>query len=109
LVFEEAARGDAEASRKRLEYLDGLAEVAVTDDARDLAEKLLKANALPAVALYDALHIAVCAVNGVDILLTWNCKRIANAIMLGVIEKTCSDAGYVAPRVCTPIELGGVS
>lgn len=109
LVFEEAARGDAEAARRRLEYLDGLIEIAVTDDARRVAEKLLQAGALPITALYDALHIAVCAVNGVDILLTWNCKHIANAVMLGVIEETCLVAGYVAPRVCTPIELGGVS
>lgn len=53
----------------------------------------------------DAVHIAVAAVHGVDYLLTWNCRHIANATMRQAIERTCREAGYEPPVICTPEEL----
>lgn len=53
----------------------------------------------------DALHIAVAAVHGLDFLLTWNCKHIANAMMRSAIERVCREAGYEPPVICTPEEL----
>src|SRR5262245_4826095 len=47
----------------------------------------------PAKARLDALHIAVAAVNGVDYLLTWNCRHLANATLRPIIENTCIAAG----------------
>ena len=60
---------------------------------------------MPRKAAEDALHIAVAAVHGVDYLLTWNCKHIANAVMRQAIERVCSEAGYEPPVICTPEEL----
>ena len=37
-------------------------------------------------AATDALHIAVAAVNGVEYLLTWNCRQIANAALSSPIQ-----------------------
>ena len=45
------------------------------------------------------------SVHGVNYLLTWNCRHIANAVLRGAIEKTCRDAGYEPPALCTPEEL----
>ncbi len=56
-----------------------------------LAQALLKAGALPQKAKLDALHIAVCAVTGVDILLTWNFKHIANGATMRQIERVCDE------------------
>jgi len=56
-------------------------------------------------AAEDALHIAVAAVHGVDFLLTWNCKHIANATMRSAIERARREAGYEPPVICTPEEL----
>jgi len=53
----------------------------------------------------DALHVAAAAVQGIDYLLTWNCKHIANAATRGIIEETCRGAGYEPPTICTPEEL----
>lgn len=53
----------------------------------------------------DALHIAVCAVNGIDFFLTWNCKHLANAIHRQEIEKLVEMHGYACPVICTPAEL----
>jgi len=45
----------------------------------------------------DALHIAICALNGIDYMLTWNCAHIANATMRRQVEQflEASDAQSV--------------
>jgi hypothetical protein len=77
----------------------------VTDAASDLAGRLVEAGALPRTAVEGALHIAVAAVHGVECLLTWNCRHIANATMRQAIEGACRAAGYEPPIICTPEEL----
>jgi hypothetical protein len=48
--------------------------------------------------------------NGVarsDLLLTWNCRHLANAEMLAVVMRVIRGSGYEPPVVCTPEELMG--
>ena len=61
--------------------------------------------AMPKMAADDALHIALAIVHGMDFLLTWNCRHIANATMRSRIEETCRSAEYEPPIICTPEEL----
>ena len=51
----------------------------ITEAAVALADALIRRRALPANAQNDAVHIAVSAVHGVDYLLTWNFRHLANA------------------------------
>ena len=44
--------------------------------------------------LDDAAHIAIAVTNGVDFLVTWNFRHIANATMRVRIEQVCRQAGY---------------
>lgn len=106
-VLDEAGIGDADAARRRLDVLDGICELKITEEAGRLTEKLLRERVVPQKAATDAAHIAVAAVNGMDFLLTWNCKHIANAQMLRKIYSVCESAGYTCPLVCTPAELMG--
>jgi hypothetical protein len=62
---------------------------------------------IPARAAEDASHIAIAAVHGMDYLLTWNCKHIANAQMQKTVAGICRAAGYEPPIICTPEELMG--
>ncbi|MBN2496604.1 MAG: type II toxin-antitoxin system VapC family toxin [Deltaproteobacteria bacterium] len=105
LVASEASGGDEEAARKRAAFLQGIPRLRITDSAGELAAKLVEAGAVPRKAAEDALHIAVAAVHGVDYLLTWNCRHIANAAMRQAIEGVCREAGYEPPVICTPEEL----
>jgi hypothetical protein len=100
-----ATQGDADAAKRRMDVAAALDKLLVNDEVERLAEVLLIEGALPKQARYDALHIAVAAVNGVDYLLTWNCKHIANVEKLSHIEALCRAEGYEPPRVCTPMEL----
>ncbi len=47
--------------------------------------------------------------NGMDYLLTWNLRHLANAVIRGKIEETCRRAGITPPIICTPEELMEVS
>ncbi len=105
LVVTEAMAGDEEAARKRADFLQRIARLGVTEAAGGLANKLVETRAVPPKAAEDALHIAVTAVHGVEYLLTWNCKHIANATMRQAIERVCRGAGYEPPVICTPEEL----
>ncbi len=105
LVCEESSGGDAEASRRRLAAIAGVPVLETNDAAVALAERLVSRNLVPQESAADALHIAVAAVNGIDYLLTWNCRHLANAARRQKIEASVEEAGYACPIICTPEEL----
>jgi predicted nucleic acid-binding protein len=105
LVVREAAAGDPEAARKRQAFLDQLTLLEITEEALALAQHILRAGAIPVSFPEDALHVAVAVANGIDYLLTWNYKHLANAGMRGRIEAACREGGYAAVIICTPEEL----
>jgi hypothetical protein len=61
----------------------------------------------PRKALEDAFPIAVATAQGMDFLLTWNCKHIANAELMERLEGLCLELGYRMPKLCTPEQLMG--
>ena len=105
LVINECLAGDETAAKKRAALVHGISQLRITDGAGDLAARLVKSGAIPRKAAEDALHVAVAAVHGIEFLLTWNCRHIANATMRQAIERVCREAGYEPPVICTPEEL----
>ena len=104
-VFDECSDGDPTAVQERLAYMQGLPLLEVTEEVDALAEALVTGIPLPAKAALDAYHISVAAINGVEYLLTWNCKHIANPALRHRIERICRERGYEPPVICTPPEL----
>lgn len=105
MVIDEASDGDSTAAARRLDALKGI-PLLVSDPQSDLlAELLVEKLQLPSRAASDAVHIAICVVNRVDFLLTWNCMHIANATLRPAIQATCELLGYAVPVICTPEEL----
>lgn len=101
----EAAAGDPSASAERLEALRDIPLLEVATPVTALSEQLALALALPPRARIDAAHVAVAAVNGMEFLLTWNCRHLANLALADKIERACEAAGFVAPRIVTPEQL----
>jgi hypothetical protein len=102
LVFEEAAVGDQEAAKRRMDYISNVESLHISDEAVTLAETLVSEGPIPGEYGEDALHIALCAVTGIDFLLTWNCRYLANAIHRYQIEAVVEQRGYRCPVICTP-------
>lgn len=105
LVVQECQAGDARAAAERLAGLAGLPLLEEDEATATLATALVREVPLPERATADALHIAIAAVNGMDYLLTWNCKHIANVTLRPQIEAVCRAAGFEPPLICTPEEL----
>ncbi len=105
VVIEEASAGDVRAASRRLAALDNMPLLDVTDEAAALASRLVRDGGLPEKAMLDAFHVSIATVHGVDYLLTWNCKHIANASLRGKIEAISRAAGYEPTTICTPFEL----
>ena len=105
VVEREASNGDPDAAARRMEKVRQLKPTIFDNRAMRLAEALLSDTAVPRNSFDDALHIATAAINGMDFLVTWNCKHIANAVTRPIIRKTCERLGYVCPEICTPDEL----
>lgn len=106
-VLDEAGDGDPAAAAVRLELLKGFTLLPLTDEVRDVATGLLDAGVLPRKAEADAVHIAVATVHEMDVLLTWNCRHLANAAILGNVGRHLRDREYEVPIICTPDELMG--
>jgi hypothetical protein len=104
-VIQEASAGDVEAANRRIEAVKGISELQITNEASELAKILIRKGLLPANAGLDALHISIATANGMDYLLTWNCRHIANATLQKSMRAVCEDAGYTLPIICTPLEL----
>ncbi|MFB2833871.1 type II toxin-antitoxin system VapC family toxin [Floridanema evergladense] len=107
VVLDEVARGDAEIATKRLEILQDFPLLNVSEVAQNLAAQFLAKSNLPPKAADDALHIALATVYGIDYLLTWNCKHIANAQIQKKLLQISLAAGFELPTICTPYELMG--
>jgi len=107
LVIREIKAGDKEAAQERLHLIARLPALVLSDEARNLALVFLQKKIVPRKAVEDALHIAVATINGMDYLVTWNCKHIANAEIRSAINRVCIESGFGPPVICTPEELMG--
>ncbi|TLZ32205.1 MAG: type II toxin-antitoxin system VapC family toxin [Gammaproteobacteria bacterium] len=105
LVLREVEVGDPDMAQRRLVLLASLPLLSIPEEAELLAPVLLRVAGLSENAATDALHMALAAVHGMQYLLTWNCKHIANAVTRRAVERQCSAAGYDPPVICTPQEL----
>lgn len=106
-VLRECGAGDPDAAKKRLTVLNDVPLILLTEQALDIANSLIAKGIVPAKAAEDALHIAIATVNGVDYLLTWNCRHIANPEIQRGIAAHLEDIGLSLPFICTPEELLG--
>ena len=107
LVCREVARGEREMARARTAMLAGIPIFLVDPQVAALAAALLRKGPLPTRAETDAHHIALAAVHGLDYLVTWNCKHIANPRLYQKITNVCRERGFEPPVLCTPEELQG--
>ena len=67
--------------------------------AKSLAERYMAAFSIPAA---DAMVVALCATNSIDVLLTWNREHLLKSGALEKIEKINCDRGLPTPEIITP-------
>jgi hypothetical protein len=104
VVLDEIADGEAEMARQRLKLLRGVPLIDLNAPANELGREILHSGLLPASADGDAAHIALATVHEMDILLTWNCRHIANVTIQQRLRRLVEQSGYTLPSLATPEE-----
>ncbi len=102
LVLREAAKGDSEQARRRLNAVSAFPVLSVSVEAEQLAEKILEGRGIPMEYPEDALHIAVAAASGMDFIVTWNFSHMNNPFTKMRIRQTVENAGYACPEIVSP-------
>jgi hypothetical protein len=102
VVIDESSAGDPNESQKRLAIIANLPALNLTTETEALTEAILRSGVLPSRAARDAAHVGVATGHGVDYLLTWNCKHLANADYaknrIGLCQVRLSDAAHLHTR-----------
>ena len=105
IVLDEIGFGDTEMAERRNQAMEGIPLLQLSDEVKELAVKVLASGLLPITADRDASHIALASAYEMDILLTWNCRHIANATIQQRLRRLVEAAGFTLPVICTPEEL----
>jgi hypothetical protein len=84
LVFQEAARGDADAATQRL----------LACEQTDILE-----------ITKDALHLALATLAGVDYIVTWNFAHMVGPSAKAQLSRHLEKLGYKPPLIATPVDL----
>lgn len=105
-VWTEIARGrDRDKAKARQKAIETLPTWTYTDAAIALAGRLVAVEAVRRKKEDDALHIALAAVHGADVLLSWNFQDIVNGKKLPYVQAVVEAAGYRCPLITSPDKL----
>ena len=107
VVLDEVAAGEATMARRRLKLLRDIPLLELSAAANRLGRDSLLSGVLPVSADGDAAHIAVATVHRMDILLTWNCRHIANVALQHRLRRLVEGKGFNLPALATPEEFRG--
>src|SRR5260221_7987689 len=77
-VLNELSRPEYPRREEALQFIREIPVLTTTDDMVDFAQVLVSRMVMPTPVAGDALHVAMAVVAGMDFLLTWNVKRLAN-------------------------------
>ncbi len=88
-----------------LDFVEGLPVVSLTPKMVALAEVLVERQVMPKPVGGDALHVAMATAAGVEYLLTWNVKHLANPKKAQHLNAACLEFGLAAPRILRPDDM----
>jgi len=63
-----------------LKFIKNLPRLPLAEKTINLAESYIKKKIIPSAKLFDAYHLAIATISGIDILVSWNYNHIANKL-----------------------------
>ena len=107
-VIEELRKGSTEKTQDRIDLVENLEILTVTAEINQVAEIYVDRLIMPQGLFGDAHHVALALFYNVDVLLTWNCKHIANLNKTHRIREINRELGLPTPELVTPLNFFGV-
>jgi hypothetical protein len=108
VVLEEIALVPASAAVRMAREIDALAPATLKlgDKSEELAEAYLQAGVIPAKKRDDARHVAIATVAGLEIVVSWNHRRLASERKWALFNAVNRLAGYEQSlMILTPFEV----
>ena len=104
-VLNELALAPTAKSGPGAALLAGVPILEGSPEVERIAGEYIRRRVMPASAVGDAAHLAVCSLHGINFLLTWNCRHLANANKVSHIRFVNERLGLSVPVLTTPLEL----
>jgi hypothetical protein len=101
-VLDELSAPEFGRSKEALDLVADVPLLEIDDEVQGVAEVLVKEFVMPAPAVGDAVHVAVSSVNGIEYLLSWNVRHLANPNKMRHLQAVCRRLGLIAPQILTP-------
>ena len=101
-VIEELSRPEFRRSFDALALIADVPLLEIDGETAGIAEILVRERVMPQPARGDALHVAVCCQRGVDCVLSWNVKHLANPSKIEHLRLICRRLGLIPPTILTP-------
>ena len=106
-MIQELQRGNHPKKTEKLSLISELKVLQISQDIVEIVDVYISNLVMPADPNGDALHLATASYHKIDILLTWNCKHIANMKKLDHIRRINAKLGLATPLLTTPLNLIG--
>ncbi len=88
--------------REALEFTVEIQVLEVTEEVLGLARVLVNEKVMPGPLVGDSVHVAVAVYYGMEYVLSWNVKHLANPNKRPHLARVCLKVGKVPPMIVTP-------
>lgn len=88
-----------------LSWISGIPWLQLDDRVIGLATVLVGEKVMPAPVAGDSVHVAAACIHGIDYMLSWNVRHLANPNKIAHLNAICLRFGMVPPRIVTPESL----
>ncbi len=88
-----------------IEFIRTVPVIPITQQMVEFAAEMVRRMVMPQPVGGDALHVAIAAVAGIEYLLTWNVRHLANPNKVLHLNAVCAEHGYLAPKILRPDDM----
>lgn len=106
-VILELQRGSTEKTTERLKLVSDLRLLEINDAVERIVAAYIDRRVMPNDPGGDALHLAIASYYRLDVLLTWNCRHLANPNKIQSIRVVNGELGLPMPLLTTPLNYVG--
>jgi len=102
-VIYELRQGKNNITVDRINLLKDIELLEITQEIEELTAIYIEKKVMPNDPAGDALHLALASFHKTDVLLTWNCRHIANPNKFNHIRMINYELGLPTPILTTPM------
>jgi len=106
-VIDELENGSFPQREEAVKLVTEVPLLDINENVADIVAAYIAHHVMPSDPAGDALHLAVASLHKCNFLVTWNCRRLANANKFGHIRRINTLLGLFNPAIVTPLELLG--